>query len=895
MYNILISGYYGFDNIGDESILRAVITSVRERVPDCSLTVLSHNPEATREKYGVEAVDRMSPAAILRAVKRCDLLISGGGSLLQDVTSSKSLQYYLSIIRLAKHYHKKVFIYSQGIGPIDRPANRRATARVLRRVDGIVVRDERSANLLEEIGVPREKVVITADPVLRMTRVGTDVGASALRKAGMPEQRKLTVGWAIREKDVNSPFVEEVMECIRWLRSEYGAESVLIPFHYEEDLAVSREIAARLDGAAYCLQEKYLSEDMLSVIGNMDILVGMRLHSLIYAAIMGTPMIGVSYDPKCTAFLRSVGMEPFSTKKTFSAAKFKESFASLLEQGGEEAKKVSAHVTQLQSKLNANEDMICDILAEDASAKKAEVEPVEHDADAAKKSADKAGVRTAGAIGLVFLLTLSAKLLGIVREMLQAHYFGLGIDADLYTASYNSTLYLFTTVCYALCIAAVPILTKEFAAERKRGFHAANNLVTITLLLSVAVVGVWQLWASTPLVKTIWKNAAAVDLSRLVFYIRIMSLALPVVAATYLMVALFQSTDHYTLQGSMSIPYNLFLAGFLFLFGTRFGIGGVVVACTLAWLLQLGMSVPYARKERYVYRPTLDLKADYIGLYFKTAAVTVLTTSVFLFCYLIDTSRAASFDGGAVSAFYYADKLFTPLITTVLYSISAVMFPRFNREVGKTDGQGYLGYIWNVLESTLLFILPVCAMMCVFGTDIIQVIFESGSFTHESTRITGNIFMMYAFGMCGFSALDLLNKAYYAMKKTLVPLLINLGILLVNLVLNSFFHSDAGVALATSAAITLGAAAMSAQLFRGSGVLRAAPLVKGVCATAVMYAALWGGRAVLVNGAESKLMLVIKCGLVGVAGCVVYFCVSLLLRQERMESIVRLVRGRRAR
>jgi len=892
MYNILISGYYGFDNIGDESILRAVVNGIRERVPDCRLTVLSHDPAATREKYGVDAVDRMAPLDILRAVRRCDMLISGGGSLLQDVTSSKSLQYYLWIIRLAKRFGKKVFIYSQGIGPIDRDANRRATAKVLRTVDGIVVRDERSANLLAEIGVPRDKVVITADPVLRMPRVDKSRGTEALRKAGVPEQRALTVGWAIRERDVNSAFVAEIRKSILWLRERYGAESVLIPFHYEEDLAVCRAIAAQTDGAAICLQEKYLSEDMLSVIGNMDLLVGVRLHSLIYAAIMGVPMAGISYDPKCTAFLRSVGMEPLSTRQDFTAERFEAALPGILEHGAQQAEAVTERVAELQCKLNANEDMICALLAlEETKQEKAAV-PAERVETMDRKNA-KSGVRTAGAIGLVFLLTLFAKLLGIVREMLQAHYFGIGSDADLYTASYNSTIYLFTTVCYALCIASVPILTKEFAAERKRGFRAANNLLTVTLLISLAALGVWQLWASTPLVGAIWKKAAETDLPRLVLYIRVMSLSLPVIAAAYLMVAMFQATDHYTLQGSMSIPYNFFLAGFLFLFGAKLGIGGIVAACTFAWLLQLGMSIPYAAKERYLYRPLLDLKADYLCIYFKTAAVTMLTTSVFLFCYLIDTSRAASFDSGAVSAFYYADKLFTPLITTVLYSISAVMFPRFNREVTSTDSRGYLSYIWNVTESTLLFILPVCAMMCAFGTDIIRVIFESGSFTGESTAITGNIFMMYAFGMCGFSALDLLNKAYYAMKKTLVPLLVNLGILLANLLLNRFFVTGAGVALATSIALTLGAAAMAAQLFRGSGVMRPAPLVKGVAATAVMYGVLRGGHALLVNGGEGKLLLVVKCVMIGAVGCVVYFGVSAALRQEQVLSVVQLVKNRK--
>lgn len=877
MYNILISGYYGFDNIGDESILRTLITSLREKIPDCSLTVLSHNPASTREKYGVEAVERMSPGAILRAVRQCDMLISGGGSLLQDVTSSKSIHYYLFIIRLAKLLGKKVFIYSQGIGPIDHAFNRRATARALKKADGIVVRDERSAKLLEQIGLPQERIVITADPVIRMKRPDRTVGREILARAGIKKDGRLTVGWAIREKNRDSTFVREITECIRWLRENYDAESVLIPFHYEEDREVCSVIAERTNGAAKCLSEKYLSEDMLSIIGNMDVLVGVRLHSMIYAAIMGVPIIGVSYDPKCTAFLNSVGLDSLSTRESFSAEAFKAEFARVLETGKEQTATVAENMRRLQKELDTNEEMIRDIMEGQKKGKAA--------------AGEAASTRTAGAIGLVFILTLVAKLLGVVREMLQANYFGTGIDADLYTASYNSTLYLFTTVCYALCIAAVPILTQEFAAKRERGIRAANNLVTITLLGSLGVVGVWQVLASTPLVGILW-DVAESELPRLVGYIRIMSCALPIVAMAYLMVALFQATDHYELQGSMSIPYNVFLAVFLFLFGSKLGIGGIVVASTFAWLLQLGMSLPYAHKENYRYRPALDLRADYIGRYFKTAAVSVLTTSVFLFCYLIDTSTASAFDSGAVSSFYYADKLFTPLTTTVLYSISAVMFPRFNREFTKDDTGSYLSYIWNVTENTLLFIFPICAMMSAFGTDIIRVIFESGSFTAESTEVTGNIFGMYALGMSAFAVLDLLNKAYYAMKKTLVPLLINLGILVLNLILNSLFDTGSGVALATSAAITVGALVMIAELFRGRKIVRIVPLAKGLAAAGAMAVVLYGGHALLVNGLESKLMLVIKCGALGAAGCVVYVLVSLALKQAIISEFLHKLRKR---
>ena len=869
MYKILISGYYGFNNIGDESILRTVIDNLRGRLDDIEIEVLSHNPADTAEKYGVKATDRMSPMSIIKAVKRCDMLISGGGSLLQDVTSKKSIIYYLFIMRLALLFKKKVFIYSQGIGPIDEEKNRRMTARILKRVHGIVVRDESSAALLEEIGVPAEKVTVTADPVIRVKRAENSAGAEILKAEGCPKREgKLTVGWAIREKDLDSDFVGEVAESIKWLKETYDADSVLIPFHYEEDMAVSKAIAEKLGDIGHCLKEKYLSEDMLSIIGNMDVLVGVRLHSLIYAGVMGVPMIGVSYDPKCTAFLKSVGLEKMSSKEDFTAEKFKEEFKKTEESRKEISDSVSEKITSLVKKLDTNESMIKEII----------------DNDREKSAAPK---RAAGAIGIVFILTVLAKLLGVVREMFQASIFGTSIDADLFTASYNSTLYLFTTVCYALCIAAVPILTKEFASDRKKGFRASNNLLTITLAASIILVGVWQILASTPRVGMIWSSAAG-ELVRLTGYIRIMSLALPIVAAAYLMVAMFQSLDHYELQGSMSIPYNVFLALFLGLFGAKLGMGGVIIACTAAWLLQLGMSVPYARKENYVFKPVLDLKAGYVGTYFKTAGVTVLTTSVFLFCYLIDTSSAASFsDGGAVSAFYYADKLFTPLTTTVIYSISAVMFPRFNREYTKDNPKEYLGYIWNVTSNTLLFVFPVCAMMCVFGESIIKVIFESGSFTAESTAVTGNIFMMYALGMSAFCVLDLLNKAYYTMKKTLVPLLINLGILALNLILNQVFASAPGVALATAISITAGAVVMIFCLFREQKIVKIIPLVKGLISGGVMALVMWGGTQLLLNGNEGKIMLIIKCVAVGAVGCIVYVAVSALLKQKTVTDILK--------
>lgn len=362
MYNILISGYYGFNNIGDESILRAVVDRLKDKLPDIDITVLSQSPETTAEKYGVKSVNRKSPKDILKAVSRCDLLISGGGSLLQDVTSKKSILYYLAIMWMAYFMRKKVFIYSQGIGPINGRRNRKMTRSALKRASGIVVRDDASKELLVEIGLKPESVVTTCDPVLGVHPAELSVGRDILLAEGVDlTPGRLKVGWAIKERKLDSSFVEQVCKSISALIEKYQAEIILIPFHFSEDMAVIEEIQRRLGSQVCCIRHKYLTNEMLSIIGNMDILVGVRLHSVIHAAIMDVPMIAVSYDPKINSFMNSIDMKAMCSIYDFKSEFFLEEFEKTLHNQEELRQRVRRRIKILLSKLDTNEKMIEDI------------------------------------------------------------------------------------------------------------------------------------------------------------------------------------------------------------------------------------------------------------------------------------------------------------------------------------------------------------------------------------------------------------------------------------------------------------------------------------------------------------------------------------------------------
>ena len=366
MVHILISGYYGFNNIGDESILRAVVDNLRGKLSDIEITVMSQNPESTAQRYGVNAVSRKSVKAILHAVRKCDLLISGGGSLLQDVTSKKSILYYLMIIWAAFFFRKKVFVYSQGIGPILSKFNRKLTAATLRHAHGVVVRDEASKELLIEIGVKADKVIVTADPVLRIPKADLTIGKEILQKEGFTaEPGRLTVGFAVREKKINSNFVDELCISISRLIEEYNAQIVLIPFHYSEDMAVIEEIQSRLGSGVFPIRHKYLTNEMLSIIGNMDLLVGVRLHALIHAAIMDVPMIAVSYDPKINSFMHSIDMKAMCSVYDFKNDFFIEEFDKTVSRADAIRAGVRRRIDMLIQKLDRNEELIRELMKPD--------------------------------------------------------------------------------------------------------------------------------------------------------------------------------------------------------------------------------------------------------------------------------------------------------------------------------------------------------------------------------------------------------------------------------------------------------------------------------------------------------------------------------------------------
>lgn len=300
---ILISGYYGFRNSGDDALLKAIIQDLKKYKESPNIVVLSANPEETMEYYRVKSINRLNLISVLKHMRKADMLISGGGTLIQDRTSTKSLWYYLSIITMALRNNVKVMLYSNGIGPLVKSRNIKRTKNVLEKVNLITLRDEESYKTIRDMGITNPMVKVTADPALGLDLADKNRGIEILSKEGVPQNSKI-LGVSIRRwQNLDTNFEDEIAAVCDYAYEKYGYYTVFLPMQSSRDLAILQSVKRKMKNKSTLIKARYSVEDVMSIMKCFDICIGMRLHTLIYSAVNAVPLIGIVYDPKISSFM----------------------------------------------------------------------------------------------------------------------------------------------------------------------------------------------------------------------------------------------------------------------------------------------------------------------------------------------------------------------------------------------------------------------------------------------------------------------------------------------------------------------------------------------------------------------------------------------------------------
>lgn len=333
---IVISGYYGFRNSGDEAVLKSILTALEQEGKRSGIAfepiVLSGDPAWTSGIYGVKAVHRMNMKEVRQAIKESDGLISGGGSLLQDATSAKTIPYYIGVIRLAQWIGRPVFIYAQGVGPVSRKLFYPLIHGAFKRSHYVSVRDRESAELLRSMRMDGSRIEVVPDPVMGLPLpAGAASKFPAEKPDGLPK-----IGVSVRFWNQERTELAGIADGLRKLAESRNVHFCFLPFHLPDDEAASNYVIERMGdvkslGSKITTRQTEDPQTMLLEVGRCSALVGMRLHSLIYAASQRIPLAGISYDPKIDNFLGRLKVKAIGTSEEVRPERLAEELAHLLD------------------------------------------------------------------------------------------------------------------------------------------------------------------------------------------------------------------------------------------------------------------------------------------------------------------------------------------------------------------------------------------------------------------------------------------------------------------------------------------------------------------------------------------------------------------------------------
>lgn len=356
---VLLSGYYGFGNLGDEALLQVILEQLRVRFPHCELEVLSATPEQTRAAFGVEATPRWNMGDVREAIKRADVVLSGGGGLLQSATSLRSVVYYAGILREAVRTRRKSMIFAQSVGPLD-ALGKFIVRSLCRGVSRATVRDSRSITLLHEL-LPGTQVEQTADPVFLYDLPAEEID---LGREGLDGSYAI---FSVRKIAALKEGTAAIARAADRFAQQHGVRVAFLPLGGASDAEVSTTIIRACKSAPMLLPECSL-ERAAAMIRGARAVVGMRLHALILAARFGVPFLAIPYDPKVASLCDDLGypLEPLWTpgKGAPTNGTTDELVDRLMSQRDELASLLEAKVREIRVSAARNFDVLDELMRE---------------------------------------------------------------------------------------------------------------------------------------------------------------------------------------------------------------------------------------------------------------------------------------------------------------------------------------------------------------------------------------------------------------------------------------------------------------------------------------------------------------------------------------------------
>lgn len=505
-------------------------------------------------------------------------------------------------------------------------------------------------------------------------------------------------------------------------------------------------------------------------------------------------------------------------------------------------------------------------------------------------------------IGIMAVLILVAKFMGLFREMLIAGIYGQGYFSDVINSATQIPLLFFDMVLgVAILSTFVPIYNKHLERSGKEIANAfANNFITIVGSIAVLAAILGMIF-SEPLVKLMVPGYADVP-GKIEETARLLKILFPSIAFTaiaYVAVGILQSHGEFTIPSLISVVSNGVMIAYLFIWGDSLGLTGVAISMLIAWAMQLLFQVPWLIKYGYRYKPSMNFKDGSMKEVALLALPVLISSWVQPLCNVINMSFGSGLGDGAVSALNWANKIYIIMVGVFAYAITNFIFPKLSR-LNADDNQEAFAKTTRTSIGWIVFIITiVSALFLAQSEPIIKVVFERGAFTADSTAITASALFFYSFGMVGYSICEVLNKSFYAIQDGKTPMYTSIFGVVVNigcaaLLVLVFDLGIKGLAIASAISSTAIAIALLIMINkRRSGVISKGfiintvkTLICGVIAFVIAHFVYMAIDKVLGSG---MVMTLAKLCIASIPACIAYLGLCLLLKVNEMTTILNII------
>ena len=414
----------------------------------------------------------------------------------------------------------------------------------------------------------------------------------------------------------------------------------------------------------------------------------------------------------------------------------------------------------------------------------------------------------------VFILTLIAKVLGLLRDIVFANFYGTNFEATAYfTALKIPTQIVDLVLSSAIVSTFVPVFNEVLQKEGKeKANFFANKFINVVALIATGISILGMLFVPQ-IVKLL---AGGFDAKTYELTVQLTTITFPMIiftAMAFSFVGLLQSYGQFNIPAMISGISNLVVIIFLLLFNKFTGIHGVAVCMVVAWCIQLLIQLPWAKKFGYPFKIKMDYKDPMLKKVFLLAIPILISTAVLPVNNLVSTRLASGMEDGAVAALEYAYKLYVVISGVFTYAVGNIIFPELSRAASEKEDKNLKDIIQKAIRLLTFILIPLTLGIMIFRQDIVSVMYERGEFDAVSTINTAGALFYYTIGILGAGLVEVMNKSFYARQDTRTPLYVGMAIIVTNIVLSVLLGNTTltfkGLALATSITALLNAGVLT--------------------------------------------------------------------------------------